>query len=200
MKAELIKTRIDAHSGVAFELKRGQFLKVTDPEGEQVSELLCFKLNDPDEWLSSGRTLAHAGAWRISTGSTLFSNRSNPMLSIVEDSCGRHDFLLAPCSQEINHGHSDHTAPAYCHQILYSQLMGWDIDPDEIYTTFSIFMNVQLNSDESLQVMPPLSKAGDFILFEAEMDLVVALTACAAPEFNNGSLKPIDYEILDERF
>ncbi|WP_224999229.1 DUF1989 domain-containing protein [Cesiribacter sp. SM1] len=193
---KLMKGRISPQSGVAFELKKGQYLKITDPLGEQVSDLICYKLHDKEEWLSSGRTLDYANAWLIKKGHILYSNRSNPMLTLLEDTCGRHDFLLTPCSLEMFHklykvkGHH----PS-CHENLYSNLKAWGIAPDEVPTTFNIFMNVQIFPDGSLSVEPPLSKAGDYVMFRAEMDLVVGLTACSAGQSNNGSFKPIDYEI-----
>jgi len=58
-------------------------------------------------------------------------------------------------------------------------------------------MNVQFAADGKLSVDPPLSKAGDYVLFQAQMDLIVALTACSAEDSNNGSFKPIHYEILE---
>jgi len=50
-----------------------------------------------------------------------------------------------------------------------------------------------------LTVAPPLSKAGDHILLEAQMDLIVALTACSALQSNNNSFKPIEFEIETAR-
>ncbi|WP_224999227.1 DUF1989 domain-containing protein [Cesiribacter sp. SM1] len=192
------KELIRAHTGIAFELKQGQLLKVTDPEGEQVSELICYNLKDLDEWLCSGRTLDHARTWAISKGDVLFSNRSNPMFSILEDTCGRHDFFLAPCNQHTieQHGVTENHQQS-CHQNLYHSLMGWDIDPDEIYTTFSIFMHVKFRHDGSISIEKPGSKAGDYVVFRAEMDMIVGLTACASVQYNNGSLKPIEFEIMD---
>jgi uncharacterized protein YcgI (DUF1989 family) len=70
------------------------------------------------------------------------------------------------------------------------------VAPDQIPTAFNIFMNVTVDPlTSALKVEPPLSKAGDHILFEAEMDLVVALTACSALQSNNYSFKPIHYRI-----
>ena len=190
-------TRIAPQSGTAFELRKGQLLKIIDPLGQQVSDLMCYNLHDKEEWLSSGRTMDYAGAWLIRQGHLLYSNRSNPMFTLLEDTCGRHDFVLTPCSLEMFHklydvkGHH----PS-CHENLYANLKSWGISPDEVPTTFNIFMNVQLRQDGSLTVEPPLSKAGDYVVLQAEMDLVVGLTACSAGQSNNGSFKPIDYEIL----
>jgi len=95
--AEVIPPR----SGVAFELRRGQCLRVIDPEGEQVADLLAFRREDVGEAISSGRSLDYASRIFLSTGDALYSNRSRVMLRIVEDEVGRHDFLLTPCSAEM---------------------------------------------------------------------------------------------------
>jgi uncharacterized protein YcgI (DUF1989 family) len=59
-------------------------------------------------------------------------------------------------------------------------------------------MNVVVDGETgAISVKAPLSKAGDYIVLVAEMDLIVALTACSAPQSNNGSFKPIDYAIGD---
>ncbi len=192
-----MSTRIAPQSGCAFALHKGQRLKIIDPEGQQVCDLMCYSLHDKQEWLSSGRTLDYASAWLIGKGDILYSNRSNPMLSILEDTCGRNDFLLTPCSLEMFHklyGIKGHHPS--CHENLYRNLAAWGILPDEVPTTFNIFMNVALYPDGKLNVEPPLSKAGDYMILEATMDLVVGLTACSAGQSNNGSFKPIDYEIL----
>ncbi|MGQ3179762.1 MAG: DUF1989 domain-containing protein, partial [Blastomonas fulva] len=71
----------------------------------------------------------------------------------------------------------------------------YGIRPDQIGTTFNVFMNVGVTETGEVQVKPPTSRAGDFIELRAEMDLICGLTACSAENSNNGSFKPIDYEI-----
>ena len=79
----------------------GQTLRVTSPTGGQVADVTAFAAADPHEWLSSGRTIDYGGSIYVSTGSVLYSNRSNPMLTVVADTAGRHDFLVSPCSEEM---------------------------------------------------------------------------------------------------
>ena len=193
------RCRIAPSSGTAFRLRRGQRLRVTDPEGEQVSDLMAFAESDPDHWLSSGRTFDYEETIRLTTGNALWSNRSEPMLTIVEDTCGTHDFLLTPCSPEMYtllYGlPEDHSHPS-CLMNLAEHLGPLGMNRDRVPTTFNIFMNVPVRSDGALSVEAPTSQAGDFIVFRAEMDLIVGLTACAAEGTNNGRLGPIDYEVL----
>ncbi|ESQ86838.1 DUF1989 domain-containing protein [Asticcacaulis benevestitus] len=188
---------ISPRTGAAFRLNKGQRLRVIDPQGEQVSDMLAFNAADTDEVISSGRTLDYASKLYLSTGDPLYSNRSNIMLRIIEDMVGRHDFLLTPCSKDtfrIIYGdeHPHHG----CFGNLSHALEPYGIKPDQIPVAFNIFMNVQVNGENgALTVDPPLSKAGDHILFEADMDLIVALTACSALQSNNYAFKPIHYAV-----
>ena len=71
------------------------------------------------------------------------------------------------------------------------------VDPDTIPTAFNCFMNVPVDGTTgAFKVQPPLSRAGDSISFQAEMDPTIGLTACSAGQSNNFSYKPIHYEII----
>lgn len=180
-------------------MKKGQRLTVIDPRGEQVSDLLAFNTHDLDEVISSGRTLDYASRIYLTKGDPLYSNRSNVMLRIIEDSVGRHDFLLTPCSKDtfrIIYGEKE---PHHgCFGNLSTALIPYGILSDRIPVAFNCFMNVAIDGTTGqLCVDPPKSKAGDHITFEAEMDLTMALTACSALQSNGGSFKPIHYRIDD---
>ena len=194
----LIKSRLEPQTGTAFELKSGQLLRVVDVEGEQVSDLTAFARADTSEWLSSGRSMDYANTIYLTKGHILYSNRSRPMFTILEDDVGRHDFLLTPCSRETFEIIYKNTAPhPSCFENLWRNLAEFGIAPDAIPTTFNIFMNVTVAPDGTLAVLPPTSKAGDAITLRAEMDLIVGLTACSAEMSNNYRFKPIAYEIRD---
>ena len=194
-----MRHEIAPRSGVAFELARGQRLRVIDPEGEQVADLLAYSRDDVGEVLSSGRSLDYASCIYLTTGHSLYSNRSNVMLRIVEDMVGRHDFLLTPCSAEMFRIiYGDANPHRGCFGNLAAALAPYGVTPDAIPTAFNIFMNVPVDgATGQLRVDPPRSRAGDHIVFEATMDLVIGLTACSAGQSNNFRYKPIHYEILD---
>ncbi len=189
---------IPPRSGVAFALKRGQQLKVTDIEGGQVGDLLAFNAGDHDEVLSNGRTIDYAAKIKFTTGDRLWSNRSNVMMTIGEDRVGCHDFLLTPCSAEMFRIlYGDAEPHRGCFGNIAATIAPHGISPDRIPVAFNIFMNVPVDgASGAVGVDPPISKAGDFTVFHAEMDLLCALTACSAPLSNGGSFKPIGYEIL----
>ena len=194
-----MRHEIAPRTGTAFTIDAGQRLSVIDPRGGQVADLLCFTRGDVGEVLSSGRTLDYASRIYLTTGDTLYSNRSRPMLEIVSDDVGRHDFLLTPCSKDtfrIIYGDTDpHRG---CFGNLAEALAPYGVTEDMIPTAFNCFMNVPVDGDTGeFKVLPPLSKAGDTIVFEAKLDLVVGLTACSALQSNGGSFKPIAYSVSD---
>lgn len=188
---------IKPRSGTAFKMKKGERLKVTDPLGEQVADLYCFNEHDIKEFLSSGRSLDYNESLTFKSGSKLYSNQSNIMMEIIEDLVEEHDFLLTPCSVDTFTHFYPHEDPVPgCHGNLVNALANYDIPEHLIGTTFNTFMHVGVSPDGKLKVLPPKSKAGDYIIFEATMDLIVGLTACSAGESNNFKYKPINYEIL----
>jgi hypothetical protein len=186
-------------TGVAFELEKGRILRVIDPEGEQVSDVMAFASAglgraDASEWLSSGRTIDYNNTIYPMTGHVLYSNLSNPMFTILEDKVGRHDFLLTPCSPEtfemLYESHEGYHPS--CLENLTENLKRFGTKVDDIPTTFNVFMNVEVLPSGKITIGPPLSKAGDFVDLRAEMNLVVGVTACSAEKSNNHTLKPID--------
>lgn len=194
-------TIIPPRSGASFILKKGQSLKVVDIQGEQVSDLVCFNLHDKAEYLSSGRTIDYAETIFLSTGQPFYSNRSNVMFEMVEDTVGRHDFLLTPCSADTFRIIYGHTTPHRgCFGNLCEALQEYGIKSDDIPISFNIFMHVTVDGDSGkVNVLPPKSKAGDHIMIRASMDLIVGLTACSAEMSNNYSFKPIGYEIIEDQ-
>lgn len=92
--------RLAPQTGTGLVLSAGQTLTVVDPTGGQVSDFFAFSAHDHGEWLSSGRTIDYNNKVFLTTGDVLYSNRSTPMATIIKDTCGQHDFMLTPCSQQ----------------------------------------------------------------------------------------------------
>jgi len=188
---------IPPRSGASRVVRRGQHLAVIDPEGEQVSDLVAFNAGDIEEYMSSGRSIDYASRIYLTTGDVLYSNRSNPMLTIVGDDVGRHDFSLTPCSREMFRIiYGDEHPHRGCQGNLEYALRKYGVMPDRIPIAFNIFMNVTVDSATGeIRVIAPLSRPGDAIRFRAEMDLIVGLTACSAGQSNNFRYKPIHFRI-----
>jgi hypothetical protein len=193
----MLKRLIPAGHGVGFRLKRGQQLRLIDPEGGQSGDLMAFA-HDGSQRLSNGRTFDYGGKIYLSTGDVLWSDRSAPMLTIVADEVGRHDFLYSPCSIEMYHMQYGVTGyHANCYDNLCAGLRDLGLEPEPLPTAFNFFMNVDIHADGRLTFAPPKSRAGDSITLRAEMDLAIALSACPASTCNSGGpTKPLAFEVL----
>ena len=188
---------IPPRSGVSFIWMKGERLKIVDIQGEQVADFICYNFHDKAEYLSSGRTIDYAETIFLSKGHPFYSNRSNIMFDMVEDTVGRHDFLLTPCSAEmfrIIYGHPEpHRG---CFGNLSAALKDYGIGPDEIPICFNIFMNVAVDGETGkISVLPPKSRAGDYVVLQSRMDLIVGMTSCSAGMSNNFTFKPIGYQV-----
>jgi uncharacterized protein YcgI (DUF1989 family) len=188
---------IPAGHGAGLRLKRGEQLRLIDPHGGQSGDLLAFS-HDGTQRLSNGRTFDYSGKIYLSAGDVLWSDRSNPMLTIVADEVGRHDFLYASCSIEMyrmQYGVTGHHAN--CYDNLCSALRELGLQPEPLPTAFNFFMNAQIDADGRLAIAPPRSRAGDSMILRAELDLAIALSACPASTCNGGGTTgPIAFEIL----
>lgn len=179
-------TVLPARAGIGFPLSKGQRLRVIDPEGGQACGLVAVRRGDASEWLSG----------RLSTGDTLYSNKRRPLLEITQDDVGHHGFITTACSSEMyprKYGVEGH--PSNCLESLAHALRHVGLPESFLPTPFHIFQNVVVGEDGQLYVKAPLSKPGDAIEFEAQMDLDVALSACSAAGCPGGPITPIAFEI-----
>jgi len=188
---------IAAASGAGLTLRRGDRLKIIDPSGGQSGDLAAFSA-DGSQRLSRGRTFDYGGKIYVSTGDVLWSDRSNPMLTIVADEVGRHDLLYAPCSLEMYRMQYGVTGyHANCHDNLCTALRELGIQPEPLVSTLNFFMEARVAADGKLSFVPPRSRAGDSMVLRAQMDLVIALSSCPASTCNGGaSPKPLAFEVL----
>jgi len=169
---------IPPRDGISFFAKKGQRFRITDVEGQQVSDLVVFSKDDPTERLSGGNTRKLNNTWLLTTGHRLYSTKCRALLTISADTVGRHDLQSSACSPydyPIRFGITDHPS---CLAILSRVLEPHRVHEYLIPDPFNVFMNTEVGKDGSIEVRPPLSKPGDYIEFEADMDCLVAMTVC----------------------
>ena len=187
--------KLAAKSGMAIELRRGQRLRIIDLNGGQVCDLVCFNHHAVEESISSARSIDYKGCLYFSAGDLLYSNSSNPMLRIVGDTVGRHDFLFAPCSQKMFEMTYKVDGPhPNCLDNLSQALAPYNILTPSIPVAFNIFMNAAIKPDGIIDVLPPISRPGDHVEFVSEMDLIVGLSACPAYKANDYRFGPLQVE------
>ena len=189
---------IPPKTGTAFTIKAGQIARIIDVDGGQVADLFCCSKDQNDESLSSGHTIDYNGKLFLSTGDILYSSKSNPMFTFVADQVGKHFMLYAPCSQEMfakNYGVKE--PHPNCFDNLDSNLKAYGIQLSPISIPLNIFMNIDIDRHGEIVIQAPTSKAGDYIVLRAEMDLIVGISACSAGLCNNFQWTPIAVQILE---
>jgi uncharacterized protein YcgI (DUF1989 family) len=197
MSVSQVKVRLAPQTGAALTLLAGQKLEIIDPTGGQVADLAVFTASDVREYFSPGRTIDYNEKIALTTGSALYSNRSQILMRFLEDDVAMHDILLSPCSErmfEILRGFRAHPS---CHGNLSNALLPFGIKPDDIESTLNVFMNVGVDARGAVSIKPPISKAGDRLILQAQVDLIVGITACSSEFTNGGTCKPIEYRVVD---
>ena len=170
---------IPARKGAAQRLKQGQRLQVINTHGSQVVDFWAF--NDPDlgECMSMEHTRASILRVIPKVGDVLLTNKRRPILTMVADtSPGVHDTLIASCDiyryQQLGcKGFHDN-----CTDNLGNALQAMGLKRVVHPCPFNLFMNIPVTGGVSISFDPPLGKPGDSVEFRAEMDCVVAFSAC----------------------
>lgn len=177
-------------------MKKGSSLKIIDPTGEQVADLYSADARNTIDGFSSGRTIDYNDTIFLTTGNCLYSHSGLKHLEIIEDTCGRHDVLVTPCSLQMFQmmNGTDLYHPS-CHENLAVSLKAFGIEPLQISSTFNVFMSVSVSAQGCVKVEKPASKRNDWVVFKACQDLIIGLTACSDEGTNNGSCKEIFYEL-----
>jgi len=168
-------------------VERGQVLRIVDLEGNQAVDTLFYNAHDTEERYSAADTIRAQGNIYLTTGSPLRSNLGASMLTIVEDTCGRHDTLGGACSAESNtvryalekrHMHS-------CRDnfLLALERYGRAMNKRDLPSNINFFMNVPVTSDGALRFADGISAAGRYVQMRAHMDVLVLISNC--PQLNN---------------
>ena len=203
---------VPKNSGAAFELKKGQRLRIA---GKSIVDFVAFNLDDLTERFDQARTKTNQVKIFISTGDVLYSKRNNPMMTIVEDTFteGRHDLQKGMCSRrrfqmvaegqskrvfaegvDINPKRAEDIPDHGCWENLSNAVKLWKIQPDDVPSPFNIFQCMRIDPDTGI-MYDTLTRPKDeaHVDFRAEMDLLVAASAC--PESGRG--QAIRIEIHD---
>ena len=182
--------------GRAFELQRGQTLRVIAVEGKQVGDMTLLNLTDFRERLNIPITSS-------SNGRSLFSARElysgpphfNVMLTVTGDRHRMH-WLHGRCTSLMYRRLYGVEGHRNCHDNIVESLRPFGIQPHDVpFDTFNIFMVAAIDAEGRYSFKPPLVEKGDFIEFRAEMDLLVSISACPDEgEINDYEAKPLKVE------
>jgi hypothetical protein len=198
--ANLVESRLDAARAVydftlpagepwLHEIRKGQVFRILDLEGNQAVDTLFYNARDVAERYSALDTIARQGAIYLTTGSPLVSNQGRVMLTIIADTCGRHDTLGGACAAESNsvryalgkrHMHS-------CRDSFLLAIARWGepygLSKRDIAANINFFMNVPVTEDGRLTFADGVSAPGKYVEMRAEMDVLALISNC--PQLNN---------------
>ena len=178
---------IEAGVGFTHELARGQVARIVDLHGNQAVDTLFFNAHDLSERYSATETLRQQGNVYLTTGSELRSSEGRVLLTIVADTCGRHDTLGGACSAESNQVRYA-LDKQYMHNCRDSFLLalaryGRGMSKRDLSHNINFFMNVPVTPEGGLSFEDGVSGPGRYVELRAEMDVLVLISNC--PQLNN---------------
>ena len=156
-------------------------------EGNQAADTLFYSASDPSDRYSAGDTIRHQAALYLTTGTKLMSTRGNTLLTIVADTCGRHDTLGGACSRESNVMRYDFDRESMhaCRDSFIRGLQCWShgMGKRDITCNINFFMNVPVTPDGQLSFADGVSGPGRYVEMRAGMDVMCLISNC--PQLNN---------------
>ena len=168
-------------------IREGQTLRIEDVEGNQAADTLFYSASDPLDRYSAGDTIRHQAALYLTTGTKLMSTRGNTLLTIVADTCGRHDTLGGACSRESNvmRYAFDRESMHACRDSFIRGLQCWShgMGKRDITCNINFFMNVPVTPDGQLSFADGVSGPGRYVEMRAGMDVMCLISNC--PQLNN---------------
>ncbi|WP_436770636.1 urea amidolyase associated protein UAAP2 [Yinghuangia sp. YIM S09857] len=198
----LLDTTVAAGDGWTGEIPAGGRLRIVDLCGNQAVDTLFFDAHDYANRYSAVDTVREQGAVYLTTGSVLLSTGLDPLATIVDDTCGRHDTLGGACAQESNVvRYGEHTRHQHaCRTTFLRQVAAWGrgldkhsldkhgldkhgLDKRDITHNVNFFMNVPLAPDGGLAFEDGVSAPGKYVELRAERDILVVVSNC--PQLNN---------------
>jgi urea carboxylase-associated protein 1 len=178
---------VPAGRGFTRDLTPGQIFRIVDLEGNQAVDTLFYSAHNPDERYSSCDTIRAQGGIYLTTGTRLMSNEGRALLTIVADTCGRHDTLGGACSAESNQVRYA-LDKKYMHSCRDSFLLalaelGRGMNKRDLASNINFFMNVPVTPEGGLSFADGVSASGRYVEMRAETDVLVLISNC--PQLNN---------------
>jgi uncharacterized protein len=166
-------------------IKKGQILRIVDLGGNQAVDFLAYNADDPSERYSAPDTIRNQRNIFLTTGSKLYSNDGNVLMTIVNDTCGRHDTSGGACSCESNSVRFglDKRWQHACVENFLMAVAPYGMGKRDLVSNINFFMNVPVSKDGTLEIVDGISEPGSMVDLQAEMNTLVAISNC--PQMNN---------------
>jgi urea carboxylase-associated protein 1 len=178
---------LPAGQGWSREILAGQMFRIVDLEGNQAVDTLFYSARDPDERYSAVDTIRAQGSVYLTSGTPLLSTEGRPLLTIVADTCGRHDTLGGACSAESNQvryaldkKHMHNCRDSF---LLALARLGRGMGKRDLSSNINFFMNVPVTAEGGLSFADGVSAPGRYVEMRAETDVLALISNC--PQLNN---------------
>ncbi len=184
---------IPARRGKAVRLGKGRQLKLINTHGTQVVDTWAFNADNLHEFMSMEHTRPHIGHIYPKVGDILYTNNRRPILTFMEDtSPGVHDTIIAACDRYrykfLNYeGYHDN-----CTDNLSAGMAELGLTPPEVPQPLNMWMNIPVAEDGSIQFLASVAKPGDYVILCAEMDTIMAFSACPQDILPINNCKPVE--------
>jgi urea carboxylase-associated protein 1 len=184
MKAmPIVDEVIAARAGWSRVISAGQVLRLTDLEGRQAVDFLCYNAADYEDRYAAADTMKINGSIFIGKGSVLYSVNCNALFTVVEDSCGFHDTIGGCCSSALNRRRYNKPDDPNCRDNFLGQLARYGMGPRDMAANVNFFMYVPVAANGAMDMGPSISKPGDYVELRAETDVLAVISNC--PQMNN---------------
>lgn len=201
MVSERIKERvlIPPYSARSVMVRKGEELCIIDVEGKQVSDFICFNSDNISEHVSPVHMRSSLSSIRLKVGDYLYSNIRDPLMELVEDTVGKHDFFFPACDYyryKVDFGVENHPN---CHDNLVEAIKRFDLHMDEIPDPINWFMNNDMDENGDYTIRDPLSKPGDYVRLRALKNCIIAATTCSQDfvPVNGMKVTPIELQVIE---
>jgi uncharacterized protein len=195
MTEPVLALTVKAGHGRAFEVKTGQFLTITDVEGQQAADFVAVAASDKTEKLSPTHTRRQLRSLFFNVGDALYSSLGRPLLRVVEDTVGVHDANVPACDDTRFTVDFNVVGHRNCLDNMHSGLALHGLSPFDVPEPFNLFQNGPVTPDRRMQVTDPTSKAGDHITFEVLDDLLCAVSSCPQDIIPGNGLRVTDIAV-----
>jgi urea carboxylase-associated protein 1 len=177
-------------------VKRGQILRLVDLWGQQAVDFLCYNAADPSERYNAADTMKINGSLFIEKGTRLYSDMGSVLFRVIDDTCGRHDTIGGCCSRESNRVRYGVQEGPNCRDNFLRALARHGLGKKDIVANINFFMYVPIGEGGRMAIVDGLSRPGDHIDLEAEMDVLAVLSNC--PQINNpaNAYNPTPIEVI----
>jgi uncharacterized protein YcgI (DUF1989 family) len=170
---------IPARRGKAARVRQGQSVKVINTHGEQVVDTWAFNAAAMSEFMSMEHSRAGLCRMRPLVGDSMLSNHRRPILTLTEDTSGGvHDTLMAACDRWRYEGLGVKGYHDNCQDNLFQGLAELGLSPPEVPSPLNLFMHIPWTIEGQLSFDPPVSTVGSYVVLRAEIDLIIAFSAC----------------------